>query len=124
MDTATETILASAAVLPGLYGVLCWIRRGFNARRTARWAKQSFEESWNSLHWLTKRNHWAAVEALITRGLISGPEVEEYRARDDYLEKATWVGLFISAVLLLVVLMLKYGASFPWLDGIETPSVR
>jgi hypothetical protein len=111
MNTTTETILAAAAALPGLYGLVCWIRRGFNARRTARWVKRNHEKEWNSLHWLGKRNHWAGVEALITKGLISGPEVEEYRARDDYFEKATWVGLLVSAVLLLVILALQFVAS-------------
>ena len=111
MDTTTENILAVAAALPGLYGFVCWIRRGFNARRAAGWARRNHEEEWNSLHWLAKRNHWAGVEVLITKGLISGPEVEKYRTRDEYLEKATWVGLFISAILLLVILVLKYVAS-------------
>ena len=111
MDTTTENILAVAAALPGLYGFVCWIRRGFNARRAARWARSNHEEEWNSLHWLAKRNRWAGVEVLITKGLISGPEAEKYRARDEYLEKATWVGLFISAALLLVILVLKYVAS-------------
>ena len=110
MDTTTETILAAVAALPGLYGFVCWIRRGFNARRAARWARRNHEEEWTSLHWLAKRNHWAGVEALITKGLISGPEVEEYRSRDEYLEKATWVGLFISAILVLVILALQYVA--------------
>jgi len=33
--------------------------------------------------------------------------VNEFRARDEYLEKATWVGLFISALLLLSIIVLK-----------------
>ena len=111
MDTTTESILAVAAVLPGLYGCVCWVRRGFNARRAVGWIRSNHEEKWNGLHWLAKRNHWAGVEVLIAKGLISGPEVEKYRARDEYLEKATWVGLFISAALLLVILVLKYVAS-------------
>jgi hypothetical protein len=111
MDTTTENILAVAAALPGLYGYVCWIRRGLNARKAARWARKNHAGAWNSLHWIAKRNHWAGVEALITKGLISGPEVEKYRARDDYLEKATWVGLLLSAALLLIILALKYVSS-------------
>ena len=111
MDATTENILAIAAALPGLYGFICWVRRGPNARRAAEGVKREHEQEWNNLHWLAKRNPRAGIEVLITKGLISGPEVEEYRARDDYLEKATWVGLLTSAVLLLVVLVLEYVAS-------------
>ena len=111
MGTTTENILAGAAALPGLYGFVCWIRRGFNARRAAAWAKEHHEEAWNDLHWLARRNPWAGVEALITKGLVSGPELEEYRTRDEYLEKATWVGLLASAVLLLAILALRQVAS-------------
>lgn len=111
MNTTTESILAVAAALPGLYGIVCWIRRRSNARRAARWARSNHEEEWNRLHWLARRNHWAGVEALITKGLVSGPEVEKYRERDEYLAKATWVGLFISALLLLVILALESVAS-------------
>lgn len=111
MDTTTENILAMVAALPGLYGFVCWTRRGFNALKAAGWVRERHKENWNSLHWLGQRNPWAGVEALITKGLISGPEAEEYRARDEYLEKATWVGLFISAVLLLVILAVRFVAS-------------
>ena len=111
MGTTTQNILAAVAALPGLYGFVCWIRRSLNARRAAEWVKGNHEEEWNSLHWFARRHPWAAVEALITKGLISGPEVEEYRTRDDYLEKASWVGLFISALLLLVILTMQYVAS-------------
>lgn len=48
------------------------------------------------------------IEVLITKGLISGSEIKEYRARDDYLEKSTWVGLLISAVPLFVIVALKF----------------
>jgi len=111
MDTTTENILVLAAALPGLYGVVCWIRRGFNAQKAAAWVRGNHPEEWNNLHWLAQRNTWAGVEVLITKGLISGHEVEEYRARDEYLEKRTWVGLFISGLLLLVILVLKYVGS-------------
>ena len=111
MDAPTENILVVAAALPGLYGFVCWIRRYSNAQKTAGWVKVNHPEEWNSLHWLAQRNPWAGVEGLITKGLISGPEVEKYCARDEYLEKATWVGLFISAILLLVILVLRYVAS-------------
>lgn len=95
----TEIVLAVVAAAPGLYGVVCWLRRGVHARKTAKWVRENYENEWNSLHWIAKRNPGAGVEVLITQRLISGPEVEEYRAHDDYLEKATWVGLFLSAVL-------------------------
>jgi hypothetical protein len=111
MDTITENILAVVVALPGLYGIFCRIRLGFKARKTARWVRDKYEQEWNNLHWLAKRNSRAGVEVLITKGLISGPEVEEYRKRDEYLEKATWIGLFITAVLLLVILALQFVAS-------------
>lgn len=111
MDTTTENIIAMAAALPGLYGIVCWIRRGFNARKAAGWIRKKHEKEWKTLHWLAKRNPRAGIEALITKGLISGPEVEEYRIRDEYLEKATWIGLFISAVLLLVIHALQFVVS-------------
>jgi hypothetical protein len=108
MDTTTENILAIVAAVPGFYGFVCWIRRGANARMAAKWVRKNYEKEWNSLHWLAKRNPWAGVEVLITKGLISGPEVEKYRARDEYLEKATWVGLLLSAILVLTFLALYY----------------
>lgn len=111
MDTTTENILAMAAALPGLYGFVCWIRRSFNARRAARWVRENHEQEWNSLHWLAKRNPWAGVEVLITKGSISGSEVEEYRKHDEYLEKAAWIGLLISAVLLLAIIALQFVVS-------------
>jgi len=111
MDTTVESILAVVAAMPGVYGFTCWIRRSFNAQRAARLVKETHPEEWNKLHWLAQRNSWAGVEVLITKGLISGPRVAEYRARDEYFEKATWVGLFISALLLLVVFVLKYVSS-------------
>jgi hypothetical protein len=107
MATVVENIVLVAAALPGLYGFLCWVRRNINAQRTAAWVKATHREEWNGLHWLAKRNSWAGVEVLIKKGLISGPEVSTFRARDEYLEKATWVGLFISALLLLFIIVLK-----------------
>ncbi|MDH3637598.1 MAG: hypothetical protein OES09_03955 [Gammaproteobacteria bacterium] len=107
MGTTVENILVLAAALPGVYGFLCWLRRNINAQRAATWVKEHHRTEWNGLHWLAKRNPWAGVEALIKKGLISGPEVNEFRARDEYLEKATWVGLFISALLLLSIIVLK-----------------
>jgi hypothetical protein len=111
METTTENILAMVAALPALYGLICWVRRGFNARKAARWVRRKHRQEWNNLHWIAKRNPWAGVEALITKGLLSGPEVEEYRTRDEYLEKASWIGLFISAVLLLSILTLQFVVS-------------
>lgn len=103
-----EIIAASFAALPGLYGFICWIRRVFNAQRTARHVKETSPDEWNSLHWLAQRNAWAGIEVLVTKGLISGPAIDEFRARDEYLEKATWLGLLGSAVLLLILAGSKY----------------
>lgn len=111
MNSTVENILAVVAALPGLYGFVCWVRRGFNAQKAARWVRVTHREEWSNLHWLAQRSPWAGIESLIMKGLISGPEVDEYRVRDEYLEKATWVGLFISAVLLLVIFVLKYVSS-------------
>ena len=108
MNTTTENVIAAIAAVPGLYGFICWTRRGINARMAAKWVRKNYPKEWNSLHWLAKRNPWAGVEVLITKGLISGPEVEEYRARDEYFKKTTWVGLLLSAVLLLIFLAVHY----------------
>ena len=69
--------------------------------------KDTHRKEWNGLHWLAQRNNWAGVEVLISKGRISGPEVDAYRERDEYLEKATWVGLLASAMLVLVIVLLK-----------------
>jgi len=111
MGATVENILAVVAAMPAVYGFTCWIRRSFNAQIAARLVKDTHPEEWNKLHWLAQRNSWAGVEVLITKGLISGPEVDVYRARDEYLEKATWVGLLISAILLLAICVLKYVSS-------------
>lgn len=108
MNTIVENILALVAAVPAVYGLVCWVRKGLNARRTAKWVKETHPEEWNGLHWLARRNSWAGVRALITMGLISGPRVDEFIARDEYLEKATWLGLLASAVLLLVIVAGKY----------------
>ena len=102
-----ENIAIVAAALPGLYGFLCWVRRSIHAHRTAKWVKATHREEWNDLHWLARRNSWAGIEVLIKKGLLSGPEVDAFRARDEYLEKATWVGLLISALLLLCIVLVK-----------------
>jgi hypothetical protein len=107
MDASVENVFVVAAALPGLYGFICWIRRSINAQRAARWVQKAHRDEWNGLHWLAKRNSWAGVEVLIKKGLISGSEVNEFRVRDENLERATWVGLFVSAVLLLVFVVLK-----------------
>jgi hypothetical protein len=107
MDASVENVFVVAAALPGLYGFICWVRRSINAQRAARWVQKTHSDEWNELHWLAKRNCWAGVEVLIKKGLISGTEVNEFRVRDESLERATWVGLFISAVLLLVLVVLK-----------------
>ena len=107
METTVENILLMVAAVPGLYGFLCWFRRNINAHKAARWVKDTHREEWNGLHWLAQRNNWAGVEVLISNGRISGPEVDAYRERDEYLEKATWVGLLASAMLVLVIVLLK-----------------
>jgi hypothetical protein len=112
MNISVENVFVLAAALPGLYGFTCWIRRSINASRAARWVQRTHRDEWNDLHWLAKRNSWAGVEVLIKKGLISGPEVKEFRVRDESLERATWVGLFISAVLLLVIVVLKGVVAF------------
>lgn len=111
LDTTLENILLVAAAMPAVYGFICWIRRAFNAQRAAKWVKETHREEWNSLHWLAQRNAWAGVEVLITKGLISGPEVDEFRARDEYLEKATWLGVLVTAALLLAIIVWKYVAT-------------
>ena len=111
MSTTAENIIALIAALPALYGYVCWIRRIFNARKAARWARERYEQEWNSLHWIAKRNPQAGVDVLIKKGLISGPEVEEYRKHDEYFEKATWIGLLISAILLFIILVMQFVVS-------------
>ncbi len=107
MHPAVETLLVVAAASPGLYGASCWMRRVFNAHRAAKWAREHHSAAWDSIHWLARRNRWAAVEVLVSKGLISGPEVDEFRRRDEHLEKATWIGLLISGGLLVVIGVLK-----------------
>jgi hypothetical protein len=108
MNSPVETILVAAAALPGLYAFICWARRNIHAGRMAKWARETHRDQWESLHWLGRAHGASGIEVLITKGLISGPEVNKFRARDDYLEKATWVGLLISALLLLVIALLKF----------------
>jgi hypothetical protein len=108
MDTTTvESISGGIAAVPGMYGLVCWIRRSFHAQRMARRVRETHEEQWKELHWLTRRNPWAGIEVLVSKGLISGPEVNEYRARDEYLGKATWAGFLVSAALLLAIILGK-----------------
>ena len=106
-------MLVVLAALPGLYAFICWIRRTLNAQKAARWVKANHHDEWNKLHWLAQRNAWAGVNILITKGLISGTEVNKFQARDEYLEKATWTGLLVSALLLLVIVVLKYAVLAP-----------
>lgn len=108
MNPTVEDILAAVAALPAVYGLVCWFRRSANAQRTANRLKQTHGAQWNDLPWLTRRNSWAAIEALIAKGLLSGPIVDQFRARDEYLEKATWLGLLVSALLLLVLFVGKF----------------
>ncbi len=103
-----EILIAAIAVLPAVYGIACWIRRAVNALRMAAWVKRQYPEQWNGLHWLAKRHNQAGINVLISKGLIAGPEVDAWRRRDERMEKHTWLGLFGSAVLLLVLLIAKY----------------
>jgi hypothetical protein len=105
MRSTVETVLVGVAALPALYGLGCWLRRFANARKTARWVQQAQPEEWNALHWLARRNQWAGVQVLITKGRISGPEIDAFRVRDEHLEKATWLGMLLSAVLLLAIVI-------------------
>lgn len=107
MDISVENIFIVVAALPGLYGFASLVRRSINAHKAARWVQKTHSDEWNDLHWLARRNNWAGVEVLVKKGIISGPEVDEFRARDENLERAAWVGLFVSAVLLLVIVVLK-----------------
>lgn len=108
MESAVEVVAATLAALPGLYGLTSWIRRVINARRAAGWVKATWPDEWNTLHWLAQRHPWAGIEVLVTKGLISGPEIDDYRARDESLELATWLGLLASAVLLLIIAAVRY----------------
>jgi hypothetical protein len=107
MSATVENVLAIVAILPAVYGIACWVRRQINAQRTAKWVRETHNDAWNALPWLARRNPWAGVETLIAKGLISGSIVDEFRLRDNYLEKATWIGLLVSALLLLAIFLLK-----------------
>lgn len=107
MISTMDTAIAAAISLPGLYGFICFFRRMINAKRAADWVKSNYQAEWNSLHWLARRSNWAGVEVLVSKGLISGPELEQFRTKDEDLEKATWVGMFISAALLFVVVIVR-----------------
>lgn len=107
MVFSVNTVIATAISLPGLYGFICFFRRMINAKRAADWVRKNHQAEWNSLHWIARRSNWAGVEVLVSKGLISGPELEKFRKKDEDLEKATWVGLFISAALLFVIVIIK-----------------
>jgi hypothetical protein len=107
VDTALEYSLVAVAALPGLYALVCWVRRTMNTLKTAKWVRETHSEGWNNLPWLAKQFPWAGIEVLIKNGLVSGPEVDQFRARDEYFEKAIWMGLLISALLLLVFVVIK-----------------
>lgn len=111
MSVTVENVLLIAAALPSFYGCLCWVRRGNNARRMANWVKHNHAQAWRELHWLARLHNWAGVEVLIKKGLITGDEVEHFRERDERLETCTWLGLLISAALLLVLAVGEYVGS-------------
>jgi len=35
--------------------------------------------------------------------VVSGPEITAFRARDEFLEKATWMGFLVSVLFLLAI---------------------
>ena len=107
MFSSADTVIAVTVSLPGLYGFSCFLRRMTNAKRAADWVKEHYRPEWNNLHWIARRNNWAAVEVLISKGLASGPEIEAFRNKDEGLEKATWAGLLISAALLFLLLIAR-----------------
>ncbi len=107
MYFSADTVIAVVISLPGLYGFICFFRRMLNAKRAADRLRKNHQSEWNSLHWLARRSNWAGIEVLASKGLISGPELEMFRNKDESLEKATWVGLFISAALLFLVVIAK-----------------
>jgi hypothetical protein len=107
MSTTLEYSLVAVATLPGLYGLICWVRRTLNTLKTAKWVRENYGEEWNKLHWLAKQFPWAGIEALVTKGRISGPEVNRFRVRDEYFEKATWIGPLVSVLLLAVILVMR-----------------
>lgn len=107
LNSVIENLVYLGAALPGLYALVCLFRRSINAQRTARWVRQHHRFEWDALHWLAKRHARAGVEVLITKKLISGPMVDAFRARDEALERASWVGLLVSAALLLVIVLSK-----------------
>ena len=53
-----QNILIALAALPGLFGFVCLIRRGLNARKAAEWVKNCREEEWNSLNRFVRRHPW------------------------------------------------------------------
>lgn len=107
MFFSTDTVIAVTISLPGLYGFICFFRRMINAKRAADWVRKNHQSEWRSLHWIARHSNWAGVEVLVSKGLISGSEIEEFRNKDEGLEKATWVGLFVSAALLSLALIAK-----------------
>ena len=107
MFLSADTLIAATISLPGLYGFVCFFRRMINARRAADWVRKHHQAEWDNLHWIARRSNWAGVEVLLSKGLISGPEIEAFRNKDEGLEKATWTGLFITAALLLLIIVSK-----------------
>ena len=103
MIVSTSNVIAVVISLPGLYAFACFLRRMINAKQAADWVRKHHQNEWNSIHWVARRSNWAGVEVLVRKGLVSGPELETFRRKDENLEKATWVGLIISATLLLAV---------------------
>ena len=107
MGKTFEYVFVAVAALPALYGLTCWVRGTLNTLRTAKWARENHRAAWDGLPWLAKQLPWSGIEALITKGLISGPEVDRFRARDEYFEKALWAGILGSALLAAIGLVIK-----------------
>jgi len=103
MVVSTSNVIAVVISLPGLYAFACFLRRMINAKQAADWVREHHKNAWNSIHWIARRSNWAGVEVLVSKGMVSGPEIETFRRKDENLEKATWGGLILSAALLLAV---------------------
>jgi hypothetical protein len=108
LGTTVENISVIVAAIPGLWSFVCWARRSIHAQKMMNRIKKTNPQVWNQLPTLGRLHSSAGVDLLVTKGLIQGPEVNKFLEQDEYLEKSTWLGLLISAVLLFLVALLKF----------------
>ena len=94
-----------SALIPGLYVLRSFLRRQRNGGRMAKWVKANHPEVWSRLPWIAKHAKWPTLEGLITKGEISGKEIDEYRAFDASLERKMALGMLIMGVLLVIGLI-------------------